>query len=195
VSAFHNIGGCFVCLIDIPFRTDGDRSGQRPQVDPSGPLRITAGHGAWCSVLHQAPACRFMAGAHCRLRNFRQLTEFDTVRSNQCLPSARLHTVALRATTDGHASRRGFNRARCEAQATAGCRYRYQYWHLYSKAVTDVGKNLAALARGSGQLRPYVRPVMRHSPLAIMGVRLRVRHRSLSRARSTDACAVLPELS
>jgi len=28
----------------------------------------------------------------------------------------------------------------------------------------------------SGQLRPYVRPVARRMPLAIMGVRLRVRH-------------------
>jgi len=30
----------------------------------------------------------------------------------------------------------------------------------------------------SGQLRPYVRPVARRMPLAIMGVRLRVRHQS-----------------
>ena len=49
--------------------------------------------------------------------------------------------------------------------------YIYQYRYLYSKTVTDVGKKLLALVRRSGQLRPYVRPVMRHSPLAIMGVR------------------------
>ena len=37
----------------------------------------------------------------------------------------------------------------------------------------------------SGQLRPYVRPVARRSPLAIMGVRVRVRRQSGSRARGT----------
>jgi hypothetical protein len=49
-------------------------------------------------------------------------------------------------------------------------------------------------AEGSGQLRPYVRPVARRSPLAIMGVRWRVRHPSQKRARGTAACTVLPEL-
>jgi len=37
----------------------------------------------------------------------------------------------------------------------------------------------------SSQLRPYVRPVTRHWPLAIMGVRVRVRHQSVWRARGT----------
>src|SRR4051812_25048348 len=39
VSALHSIGGCFFCLIDIPFRIDDDLSGQGPQVDTSGLLR------------------------------------------------------------------------------------------------------------------------------------------------------------
>jgi len=34
-----------------------------------------------------------------------------------------------------------------------------------------------------GRVRPYVRPVTRHRPLAIMGVRIRVRHQSAERAR------------
>jgi hypothetical protein len=42
----------------------------------------------------------------------------------------------------------------------------------------------SALQRRSGQLRPYVRPLTRHSPLAIMGVRLRARHRSIYLASS-----------
>src|SRR5271168_3507582 len=46
----------------------------------------------------------------------------------------------------------------------------------------------------SGQLRPYVRPVARRLPLAIMGVRMRVRHQSSRRARGTEAFTVLPEL-
>jgi len=46
----------------------------------------------------------------------------------------------------------------------------------------------------SGQLRPYVRPVARHLPLAIMGVRMRVRHQSVGRARATQLLTVLPEL-
>ena len=37
----------------------------------------------------------------------------------------------------------------------------------------------------SGQSRPYVRPVSRRLPLAIMGVRLRARHHSVRRARGT----------
>jgi hypothetical protein len=40
------------------------------------------------------------------------------------------------------------------------------------KAMANIGKNLSVLGKRSGQLRPYVRPVARHSPLAIMGVRL-----------------------
>jgi hypothetical protein len=46
----------------------------------------------------------------------------------------------------------------------------------------------------SGQLRPYVRPVARHLPLAIMGVRMRVRHQSVGRAQGTRLLPVLPEL-
>jgi hypothetical protein len=46
----------------------------------------------------------------------------------------------------------------------------------------------------TGQLRPYVRPVMRHLPLAIMGVRLRVRHQSVGRAQGTLLLSVLPKL-
>src|SRR4051794_1649692 len=136
-----------------------------------------------------------MARARRLLRNFRHLTELGTVRSSQGPPGARLRAMAFRATRDGHASRRGSNRARCKARAASGSIYRYQYVHLYRKAVADVGKTLSALARGSGQLRPYVRPVTRHSPLAIMGVRVRVRHQSIQRAQGTRLLTVLPELS
>jgi hypothetical protein len=45
-----------------------------------------------------------------------------------------------------------------------------------------------------GQSRPYVRPVLRRSPLTIMGVRLRVRRLSGSRARGTSPLTALPEL-
>jgi hypothetical protein len=58
---------------------------------------------------------------------------------------------------------------------------------LYEPPI-DVGER-------SGQLRPYVRPVARRLPLAIMGVRLRVRHQSPWRAQGTKASTVLPELS
>ena len=46
----------------------------------------------------------------------------------------------------------------------------------------------------SGQLRPYVRPTVRCMPLAIMGVRFRVRHQSGQRAQGTTFDSVLPEL-
>ena len=45
----------------------------------------------------------------------------------------------------------------------------------------------------SGQLRPYVRPVVRRSPLAIMGVRVRVRRQSERRARGTQLAPALPK--
>src|SRR3954466_12839310 len=46
----------------------------------------------------------------------------------------------------------------------------------------------------SGRLRPYVRPVARLSPLAITGVRVRVRRQSGSRARGTPPSTASPEL-
>ena len=55
------------------------------------------------------------------------------------------------------------------------------------EALSDVGER-------SGQVRPYVRPVARYLPLAIMGVRMRVRHQSFGRARGTNFFPVSPEL-
>src|ERR1700756_2836134 len=58
------------------------------------------------------------------------------------------------------------------------------------------GKNhRSAFGERSGQLRPYVRPVARRSPLAIMGVRLRARHQSVLRAQGPQGFTALPELS
>jgi hypothetical protein len=47
----------------------------------------------------------------------------------------------------------------------------------------------------SGQVRSYVRPVVRRPPPAIMGVRLRARHHSGRRARGTSPCSAWPGLS
>jgi Transposase domain (DUF772) len=47
----------------------------------------------------------------------------------------------------------------------------------------------------SGQVRPYVRPVPRPRPLAIMGVRSRARHQSERRARGAAKSTVSPGLS
>jgi hypothetical protein len=47
----------------------------------------------------------------------------------------------------------------------------------------------------SGQVRPYVRPVARPMPLAIMGVRSRARHQSERRARGAAKSTVSPGLS
>src|SRR3954470_22179228 len=47
----------------------------------------------------------------------------------------------------------------------------------------------------SGQVRPYVRPVARPMPLAIMGVRSRARHQSERRARGAAKNTVSPGLS
>ena len=95
----------------------------------------------------------------------------------------------------------------------AGCADFQRTARLHRRQLLQVGglaglrchrNNLASLMnRGStwvagersGQMRPYVRPVSWGSPLAIMGVRLRVRHQSQPRAQGTMSCSVLPELS
>ena len=61
------------------------------------------------------------------------------------------------------------------------------------RVVSSVCEAPISVRERSGQLRPYVRPVTRHSPLAIMGVRVRVRHQSVWRARGTRLLAVLPD--
>src|SRR3984957_9664627 len=60
-------------------------------------------------------------------------------------------------------------------------------WRFFVDPLLDVGER-------SGQLRPYVRPVARHLPLAIMSVRMRVRHQSVGRAEGARLLPVLPEL-
>jgi putative transposase len=58
-----------------------------------------------------------------------------------------------------------------------------------------MGPAWSALVKDPVRCALNVRPVTRPMPLAIMGVRLRVRHQSEQRARSTLLYAVLPELS
>src|ERR1019366_7203883 len=65
---------------------------------------------------------------------------------------------------------------------------------LYRNNLAFLHEPLIDVGEKSGQLRPYVRPVARHLPLAIMGVRMRVRHQSVGRARGTTLLPVLPEL-
>jgi hypothetical protein len=66
------------------------------------------------------------------------------------------------------------------------------WWYRNNSAFLD--EPLIDVGERSGQLRPYVRPVVRHLPLAIMGVRMRVRHQSVGRAQGTRLLPVLPEL-
>src|SRR3954452_15433324 len=61
---------------------------------------------------------------------------------------------------------------------------------LVSRRASPVG-----VAGRSGQVRPYVRPVARPTPLAIMGVRSRARHQSERRARGAAKSTVSPGLS
>jgi hypothetical protein len=58
-----------------------------------------------------------------------------------------------------------------------------QHSRFPSQTLCFVHGLLLGVGRGSGQLRPYVRPVARRVPLAIMGVRSRVRHQSDWRAQ------------
>ena len=70
-----------------------------------------------------------------------------------------------------------------------------QHSRVPSHSLCFLDELLLGVGGGSGQSRPYVRPVVRRVPLAIMGVRLRVRHQSEQRARGAASCAVSPELS
>jgi hypothetical protein len=71
-------------------------------------------------------------------------------------------------------------------------------WHLcVSLGEVPFGFSLTTHDFGrSGQSRSYVRPALRLVlvPLAIMGVRMRVRHQATARARGTSHYPVLPEL-
>jgi hypothetical protein len=61
------------------------------------------------------------------------------------------------------------------------------------RVVRSVYEGPVSVRERSGQLRPYVRPVTQHSLLAIMGMRVRVRHQSVWRARGTRLLTVLPD--
>jgi hypothetical protein len=174
---------------------DDDRFGQGGRWIPHVRYAVTTGHRARRSAPHQVPARRVHGTTPSPPSQFPSVTEFGAVRSSQGPPGARHLVTACRATRDGHASRRSSTLTRCKACATAFRIYIRQHSCRYTEVMADVGKNLSTLARRSGQLRPYVRPVTRHSPLAIMGVRLRVRHRSVWRTRGTRLSTVLPELS
>jgi hypothetical protein len=77
---------------------DGDLLGQGPKRIPQVRYAVTSGPAARRSVPHQAPARRVHGTTHRRLRNFRHLTVFGTVRSSQDPPGARLRGMAFRAT-------------------------------------------------------------------------------------------------
>jgi hypothetical protein len=166
-----------------------------PKRIPQVRYAVTAGYGARRSVPHQAPARRVHGACPSPPPQF---SSSDGIWHRQIEPrlpwcTTARHGISCDKRRPCQSPRS--NRTRCKARATANCIYKYQYGHLCRKVVADVGKNLSALARRSGQLRPYVRPVTRHSPLAIMGVRLRARHRSVRRTRGTQPLTVLPELS
>ena len=57
----------------------------------------------------------------------------------------------------------------------------------------DPLKPVSGVGEGAGQLRPYVRPVARRLPLAIMGMRVRVRRQSVGRARGTRLLTASPK--
>jgi hypothetical protein len=104
---------------------------------------------------------------------------------------------APRGGAAGAEPRAGPPRAGRAWRAPTMCRVRAP-WHPFPGRWTASCVRLASTDQRReqhGRLRPYVRPVVRRLPLAIMGVRRRVRHQSPTRARSTLASSALPELS
>ena len=86
--------------------------------------------------------------------------------------------MALCTIRDRRTCRRGFNLTGRKARVTTDCIYKYQYSCRYTQAMADVGKTLSALARRSVSCALMSDLLMRASSLAIMGVRLRVRHQN-----------------
>jgi hypothetical protein len=66
-------------------------------------------------------------------------------------------------------------------------------WLTSIRDERDPLKPVTGVREGAGQLRPYVRPAARHLPLAIMGVRVRVRRQSVRSARGTRLSAASPK--
>ena len=141
---------------------------------------VAAGHGARRSLCH-VPAPRVPPGARPTVPSqFSSLTEFGTIRSGPRLTRGTTprHDISLRATRDSHASRRSSNLTRCKALVIAICIYNCRHRCRYTEVIADVGKNLSALARRSVSRALMSDLLMRASSLAIMGVRVRVRHQT-----------------
>jgi hypothetical protein len=145
VSAFHSIGGCFFCLIDIPFRMDDDLSGQGAQVNLSGLLRSNG--RAWGTAFGTA------SGA-CTSGSWRDpiavsaifVTDGTWHRQIEPMPTWRM-TARQGISCDKRRPHLSPQLQPDMAQGTVmtDSIYKYQDGYQYTEAMADVGKKLSAL--------------------------------------------------
>ena len=145
VSACHSIGGCSFCLIDIPFRTDGDLSGQGLQADPSGPLPSNGRAWARRSVPHQAPARRVHGTPPIAAST---IFVTDGIWHRQIEPRSTWRTTHRHDTSCD--KRRPHLSPQLQPDMAQGTVmtdsiYKYQYGCPYTEVMADGGKKLSTL--------------------------------------------------
>jgi len=110
------------------------------------------------------------------------------------------HTTLMWTATEGQSISTSLQRRAAQAKRPKVCPRRLRALapsrvSAEARSVQAIPTSPAGVAERSGQVRPYVRPVARPMPLAIMGVRSRARHQSERRARGAAKSTVSPGLS
>jgi hypothetical protein len=159
VPVSHRIGGCSCCSDGHLFPGGWRSFGSLVSIESP---RLLRSNGRACgAAFGAAPSVRTSVSWWDYIATL-QILSSDGIRHCQLepMPTSRpLLAMAFRATRDSYTCRRSSNLARCKARVTAKRIYRPQSICRYTEAIADVGKNLSASEKRSGQLRPYVRPV------------------------------------
>jgi len=189
VSEFHSIGGCSFCPIDIPFRMDDDLFGSGTQVNPSDPSRSNGrvlGHGVRYRIRRRHVHGTTRLPPH-NFHHWRNLAPSDRAKAHLAHDGSPRHFVRqemarpVAAAPTGHGARHSYGRLYIQISIWLPVCWSHGWcWHETVYAVQHCRKDPVSCALMSDLL-------MRTSSLAIMGVRLRARHRSVRRARSTQA--------
>jgi hypothetical protein len=145
VSAFHSIGGCSFCPIDIPFRMDDDLFGSPTQVNPSDPSRSNGrvlGHGVRYRIRRRHVG--FMARLDCHPTIF--ITDGIWRRQIEPRPTWRMtarHGISCDKRWPDLSPQLQPDMA--QGTAVANYIYKYQYDCQYAEAMADVGTKLSTL--------------------------------------------------
>jgi hypothetical protein len=163
---------------------------QNRLLDPqeSRGARLTAG---FADIIPQACFHTVLCGRHPGSKAFYEHSFFVWLQRDRFfVPGLRLCRRRAQRWSSMAAGHRRRRRGACLTKASTArrlgrsgarsCHTNHQYKDsgIVSQMMTHPFSQRRAILARSGQSRPYVRPVMRPWPLAIMGVRRRVRHQS-----------------